>query len=241
MSTRLELAGKLSSHVALDLYLCIRNGKFLVGSRLASENSLMLKYNVGRNTAREAISILRSAGVVESRRGSGTRVIAQIGILQGTEFDFPLTGKNQMLLDLYDYRRGLEIEIVAKSAFRRTENDLNKLRQNLGDLECRVMNGKETAECSASFHQLLVESAHSDIAIGMFLNIKLLLFQLMSKLEKMKGAPEETLIAHRNILSAVEAGDIELAKKEMFKDMENARDNLIWSLSNDPSMANIRI
>jgi DNA-binding GntR family transcriptional regulator len=146
-----------------------------------------------------------------------------------------------MLLDLYDYRRVFELEIVAKSALRRTENDLNKLRQNLRDLECHVMNGKETAECSSSFHQLLVESAHSDIALGMFLNIKVLLFQLMCKLEKMKGAPEETLIAHRNILSAVEAGDIEQAKIEMFRDMKNARENLIWSLSNDPNMASIRI
>lgn len=53
----------------------IRSGRYKVGSRLPTEDSLCQRFDVSRHTVREALRSLRSEGFVESRQGAGTTVI----------------------------------------------------------------------------------------------------------------------------------------------------------------------
>ena len=54
----------------------ILSGIYPVGSRLPSEKCLCNKFNVSRHTARDALRLLRDDGLVISRQGAGTIVIA---------------------------------------------------------------------------------------------------------------------------------------------------------------------
>ena len=55
----------------------ILQGIHPVGERLPTENDLSMRFGVSRQTVREALRELRQAGLVTSRRGSGTTVARQ--------------------------------------------------------------------------------------------------------------------------------------------------------------------
>lgn len=60
---------------AIDyLYQMASDGQLIVGSKIPSERELAQKTGISRNSTREAISILRGIGIVESRHGSGNYV-----------------------------------------------------------------------------------------------------------------------------------------------------------------------
>ena len=63
--------------IAEDLIGQIRSGQVKVGSVLPGELQLMLDYAASRHTIRDALRQLEELGLVERRRGVGTRVLAR--------------------------------------------------------------------------------------------------------------------------------------------------------------------
>jgi GntR family transcriptional regulator len=63
-----------------DLKKKIENNTWPVGKILPGENELMSQYGVSRITARQAVSLLESKGLVKRERGIGTTVIARKSI-----------------------------------------------------------------------------------------------------------------------------------------------------------------
>lgn len=73
-----EGSGELrSTQVATELKQQIALGQYPVGSALPTEVELCGRFGVSRYTVREALRRLAELGLVASRQGSGTRVIAQ--------------------------------------------------------------------------------------------------------------------------------------------------------------------
>jgi DNA-binding GntR family transcriptional regulator len=66
---------KLYQMVVKALRSDILSGVFPVGAPLPSESALVARFGVSRHTAREALRHLRDLGLVETRRGVGTRVL----------------------------------------------------------------------------------------------------------------------------------------------------------------------
>jgi len=60
--------------IADALREAIQAGEFGPGQRLPGENDLMATYNVARMTARQALGVLQSEGLTESRKGAGVFV-----------------------------------------------------------------------------------------------------------------------------------------------------------------------
>ena len=63
-----DLVSKLTQSILL--------GQMLPGDKLPSENSIVAEHGVSRTVVREAISKLQASGLVETRHGIGTFVIA---------------------------------------------------------------------------------------------------------------------------------------------------------------------
>ncbi|MCP1102880.1 DNA-binding GntR family transcriptional regulator [Aequitasia blattaphilus] len=63
----------------LSIYNWLRedivSGQYQTGSRLPSENILSDKYNVSRNTVRQALTVLNQDGYIEKKQGKGTYVV----------------------------------------------------------------------------------------------------------------------------------------------------------------------
>ncbi|MEU2681306.1 GntR family transcriptional regulator [Streptomyces sp. NPDC007107] len=62
--------------IADDLKAAIETGEYGPGDRLPGESALAAQYDVAPLTARQALKILRTEGLVETKRGAGARVIS---------------------------------------------------------------------------------------------------------------------------------------------------------------------
>lgn len=60
--------------IAAQLRAAIEAGEYGPGERLPGENELMAEYGVARMTARQALGVLQTEGLVEARRGAGVFV-----------------------------------------------------------------------------------------------------------------------------------------------------------------------
>lgn len=78
--------------IADDLRRQIEDGGLPPGSQLRTEIELGEKYNASRNTVRDAIKLLISRGLVETRPGQGTFVLEKVTPFRTTLTGDPRTG-----------------------------------------------------------------------------------------------------------------------------------------------------
>lgn len=74
------------NEIFLDLEAAILNQRFISGDLLPSENELVKKYNVSRETIRKALNMLLEKGYIQKIQGKGSIV------LDIKRFDFPVSG-----------------------------------------------------------------------------------------------------------------------------------------------------
>jgi GntR family transcriptional regulator len=67
--------GAIYQRIADDLLQRITDGEFTPGTRLPTEAQLMEHYKASSTTVRNAVKVLASAGIVETRQGAGTFVV----------------------------------------------------------------------------------------------------------------------------------------------------------------------
>lgn len=72
------MAAPMYRQIADDLRRRIELGELAPGSQLATEIELRETYNASRNTVRDAIKVLTTRGLVETRPGQGTFVVERI-------------------------------------------------------------------------------------------------------------------------------------------------------------------
>jgi GntR family transcriptional regulator len=72
------MADPMYRQIAEDLRRQIETGELLPGSQLATEIELRETYNASRNTVRDAIKVLTTRGLVETKPGQGTFVVERI-------------------------------------------------------------------------------------------------------------------------------------------------------------------
>lgn len=101
-----EVPGKpLYMQIADQLRQAIREGAYPLGANLPTELELCERLEISRHTAREAIRVLSSAGLVKRRQRAGTVVIA-------TPDDALYTHEARALSDLQQYARTTQLRIA---------------------------------------------------------------------------------------------------------------------------------
>jgi GntR family transcriptional repressor for pyruvate dehydrogenase complex len=238
-SSPLFISEKLSKAVAFDLFNRVRKGEYPVGSWLPSELSLVSKYGVSRNTIREAVRMLRNAGLVTTVKGSGTRVISNIGNSEVIFFSKEIFTRAEYLKDMYDFRKILEIELCGKAALRRSNHDLDLLRSNL-DYNKSYSETNHCADASScfDFHFIVAQSSKSDVGLSSLINLRPIVLQVMSELA-LQDSPrvaDSTMELHHQIFEAIVLRDVDLARERMQDDMNKAINELNLLLDISPEL-----
>ena len=91
--------------IARELTAAIASGRYPVGSRLPTELELCEHFAISRFTAREAVRVLSSAGLVTRRQRVGTVVIA-------TPDEARYTHAASSVSDLFQYAKDTELRLV---------------------------------------------------------------------------------------------------------------------------------
>ncbi|NWE12519.1 FadR/GntR family transcriptional regulator [Pseudomonas yamanorum] len=129
-------------------------GQMAPGEKLPSESAIVGEYGVSRTVVREALSKLQAAGLVETRHGVGTFVLER-DERHGLHLTHDTAASVRGILEL---RMGLETQAAALAALRRTDEQLQQMRQALDDYQDSLANNDSAVEPDVRFHRLIAQA-----------------------------------------------------------------------------------
>lgn len=115
--------------IASSLRSAIAAGQYPEGARLPTESELAGRYGVNRHTVRHAISKLADDGLVHSRRGAGTFVLAR-------PLDYPLSNRVRFHQNLAEAGRAPGRELLSIEIRPATETEARRLALDPGEEIC---------------------------------------------------------------------------------------------------------
>lgn len=195
----------LPATIANRLRAQIVSGELPPGSKLPGHRDLAAAHAVSVGSMREAISMLISNGLIETRAGRGTYVAAS---LQQTERPYagaPLL--RQEVEELTEARRVIEVQLAALAAERATPEQVDALRRATERLEAAAANPYEYPEADVDFHLVLAEAAGNRYLLQAMVDIRALLRQDMElgaeAAIRRFGDLRPSVESHRRLLAAI--------------------------------------
>jgi DNA-binding FadR family transcriptional regulator len=195
----------------------IRERGFKPGDKLPSERDFAALFGMSRSAVRESLIRLDTLRIVESRPKSGVylqpfdaeRSIEAMALF--TDTNTPLSAAE--VAQSVELRSVLESEAMRLACLRRTESDLQRMKQILSDSAAAVRRGESLAEFDALFHKAIVAATKNDVMLR-FINV----FYRMSRKrrEVYFDQPEQSRRSqaqHQKLYAAIEAQDVELGQQ----------------------------
>ncbi len=129
----------------------IRSGELKRGDKLPTESAIMEEQGVSRTVVREAISRLQAAGQVETRHGIGTFVL-DTPSPSGFRIDPATIVTLRDVLAVLELRISLEVESAGLAATRRTDEQLQAMRNALDALNDSAAHARDAVASDFQFH-----------------------------------------------------------------------------------------
>ena len=194
----------LSKQVADKLESMITSGEYKVGEKINSESELMAMFNVSRNTLREAIHSLTSAGVLEVKQGDGTYVRSNNRFNANMKLEYDKVDVG----DIKETRNALEITIANLAAKRRTDEDILKIEEALNKRKELKDSARENTRADMEFHLKIAEACHNKILIDLYLSIFDYLENLITERQEETNLDSiEIDQLHEKLFEAIKASD----------------------------------
>ena len=224
----IEPPERLSERLAARLSDEIRAGRMAPGNRLPAEAALASAHGVSRTVVREAVTRLKSLGLVTSRQGSGVFVVEAACV--PLSFDARSAQSLQAVVQMVEVRRGLEAEVAALAAQRRSPADLQGIRQAMQALDEAVRAGGDGAEQDVAFHRAIALAARNPFLISTLDYLR----QFLRGVTRVTRANEarrqdfarQVHAEHEAIAKAIEAGDAPRARRAASRHMDNALERI---------------
>lgn len=171
------------------------------GDLLPNERALAERFQVGRNTIREAVIFLEAYGLVEkTNRGARVADTEQAFAYFFAAFDSGFDRSIATYRDLVEFRRHLELGILGEVFAKITDADVKEL-DRIVDRMGRSLTASEAATADYDFHAKLVEVSGNSILKRLYRVMKQTLTYYM-EIGKSKYAIE-TENRHRQIVEAL--------------------------------------
>jgi DNA-binding FadR family transcriptional regulator len=208
----------------------IRSGRLAPGAKLPSEKQLGLQFSVSRSVVREAVSHLKSEGMVSAQQGRGV-FVNERGARQTFRLEAPALDDAAGLEHVIELLVTIEAAAARYAALRHTPQDLKRMKQALVGLEYAIVNDKLGDEEDFGFHQAIVDATKNP-HFGMLSDyleqhVRRLIRQARNNTatnyQDLVGAVQEE---HRAILAAIEARDPAAAAMAAETHLRNAAQRL---------------
>jgi DNA-binding FadR family transcriptional regulator len=151
---RLSPPKNLTTELVEVLAKEIISGKLAPGARLLTEQEMMATFGVSRTVVREAVSALRSEGLVQTRQGVGAFVAPDVA-QRPFRIDPKDTKSVAEVLSLMELRMGVEIEAAGLAARRRTDKHLARIEAELATIDAAIERGEAAVEADFELHRAI--------------------------------------------------------------------------------------
>jgi DNA-binding FadR family transcriptional regulator len=200
------------------------------GDPLPTETTLARELGISRNSLREALKALATAGVVETRHGLGTYVgQASLGpLIDGMAFNLlqNIGRDTRTLREMLQLREILEVALVRRVIGLHSDEQLTRLEHCVarmeGDVEREIMD----PHIDRAFHDTLYEPLDNHVVtliLHAFWDVQ---EAVILQLPKVRSIAAANARWHRNILESVRRGDAENAVTAMREQFTGIRTRL---------------
>lgn len=233
--TPVTTGARLSDQVAEQLAAEIRRGGLAPGDKLPTEAQLVAQFGVSRTVVREAVSRLKSLGLVDSRQGSGVFVCAQASFAP-LHFEAQHAASQTAVVQMVELRRALEAEVAALAAQRRSASDLRRIQAAVRALDAAVQGGGDGVREDVEFHRAIAQAADNPFLLQTLAYLGQFLHGATQVTRANEARRHDFAQAvqdeHAAIVQAVQAGDPQAARAAAAGHMDNA---ILRIRSADPS------
>lgn len=141
-------------YVVQEIENAIINGKFPNGAYLPPERKLKEKFNVSRNTLREALKVLEDRGLIQIKLGAhGGAVVRQLSTQKVSEaLSLLFRSQSVSMTHLVEFRQAIEGEIALLAALRATPDEIDQLRSIAKAAIGQIDDKKTFLEIDKTFH-----------------------------------------------------------------------------------------
>jgi GntR family transcriptional regulator, transcriptional repressor for pyruvate dehydrogenase complex len=219
-----------SSEVLSRIRKLIEDGRFPPGSKLAAERKLAEQLNVGRPMVREAIKVLTTLGMLESRGGSGTYVKSVQPLDRFTSSRLPESKPDFGVLHLLEVQKIIEPHAAWLAATRAGERELADIESARQRLEMHDRDWKLTARLDMEFHRAVLRGAQNplldvvhDFVVERFLASQAATVRFTPALERLRSD-------HRLIAEAILRREADEAEQAMRNHWNAATQNFILGM-----------
>ncbi|NJP87967.1 FadR family transcriptional regulator [Nonomuraea sp. FMUSA5-5] len=206
-------------------------GEIQPGQKLPTESSLIQEFGVSRTVVREAVSRLQAAGLVETFQGRGSFVLA---LPASTAFSVEASQvrTHRDILDMIDFRIGIESEAAGLAAQRRTDLQLKAIERALVDLGRSGEQPSNAVEADFEFHLKIALAANNRFYADLLASLGPMMIMLpRTRLEHVYTVSDAThftrvTLEHENIYRTIAAQDAAAARAAMRLHLSNSRARL---------------
>ena len=195
-----------------------------LGAALPTERELVSTTGLSRGSVREALRILEAQGLVNTRAGryGGTTVSQPTADHLAGHINLYVKGRSVSLRALVEVRLALEPMVAALAAERRTDADLANLHAIAERIEWASDNDLSAfLEENVNWHEAIAAASHNDLLHAFASSVSGLMFEA-SQIKEFASAEvrQRVRYAHARILEAIEAGDADLARRRVERDVQ---------------------
>lgn len=238
------VAPGLATQVSRELGRRIVGGHYREDDLVEDESKLAARFGVSKSVIREAVKMLVGKGLLEVRRGSGTRVRrrASWALLDDDVLAWHLSvaPKPEFLRQLMDIRRMMEPRAAAWAALNGSAADHDAIESAQLKMEAGSQSIEEFVIADAMFHRAILRAANNEILRSME---GIIFSALLSSISLTNSDPRDnagSIPFHRAVVNAIKARDAELAEARMnahlvdtSERLENAISGLSWRTGTD--------
>jgi GntR family transcriptional repressor for pyruvate dehydrogenase complex len=191
------------------------------GDRLPPERELAQQLGVSRASLSQALVALEVEGLIDVRHGDGAVIVRSASRQQVLA---ALHARKHLLPDVLEARSALEVKLAELAARRRTEVDLAAMEDALVVMEDDIAAGGRGFDGDERFHRAVTTAARSALLADLMQEIGLMIKESRVESLSQPGRPARSLASHREILTAIQAGDVRGAATAMWEHIELVSD-----------------
>ncbi|ANN21422.1 GntR family transcriptional regulator [Amycolatopsis orientalis] len=196
------------------------SGRIKPGDRLPSERELMVQFDVGRSTVREALRVLQAAEMIRSRPGDprGPEVLAASPAALHRSMHRLARADHLGLSELLQFRMILDGSAHLLAAQLRTEENLAELDAALAAMRAGISRGfAEFSHADVAFHEAIARATGNPLLVISGEVVRGVVLELIE--DKLEHADDRTelmrnwLAHHEEVLGAIRDSDGERASR----------------------------
>lgn len=217
---------QLPDEIAGMIKQLIRERGLTTGDRLPSERDLCEQFSVSRPVIREALSRLKSSGLVDIRRGVGVFVSVRDPRESFRVDDIDVEEKI-IVSQIMELISTVEVAATRLAAQRRTPEDLKRIKRCLIGMEYAIASDELGDEEDYQFHQSIVMATHNPYFQSLSQHLEHTARRMIRHLRSNTKTRHTNLIEavqaeHQAIYNAIAAGDPEAAQTAASDHLQNA-------------------